>query len=72
MEILTVEQLCSNFSNFLSAESYAKITSLYGYNRTCALIGCFLVMTRHYKLGVQGIYVVVQFYPRFKFYFPLL
>ena len=71
MEILTVEQLCSNLSNFLSAESYAKITLLYGYNRTRALIGCFLVMTRHYKLGVQGIYVVVQFYPQFKFYFPL-
>ena len=57
MEILTVEQFCSNFSNFLRAESYAKITLLYGgYNRTRALIGYFLVMTRHYKLGVQGIY----------------
>ena len=42
MEILTVEQLCSNFFNFLSAES-------------CAKIGCFLVMTGHYQLGVQGI-----------------
>ena len=52
MEISTVEQLCSNFFNFLSAESYAKIALLYGYNRMCALIGCFLVMTGHYQLGV--------------------
>ena len=55
MEISTVEQLCSNFFNFLSAESYVKIALLYGYNRMCALIGCFLVMTGHYQLGVQGI-----------------
>ena len=48
MEILTVKQLCSDFFNFLSAESYAKIALLYGYNRTRALIGCFLVMTGHY------------------------
>ena len=29
---------------------------LYFYNRTRPLIGCFLVMTGHYQLGVRGIY----------------
>ena len=24
-----------------------------------------------YSLEIKGVYVVVQFYPRFKFYFPL-
>ena len=33
-----------------------KYNMIYGYNSTCALIGRFLVMTRHYWLGVQGKY----------------
>ena len=51
-------QIINTFFQPLGPQNYTVYTVniLYGYNSTCALISCFLIMTRHYQLGVQGIY----------------